>query len=747
MAVVANPLVVRIFINSTLTGRENGWAERWPIWETDWDAALSIALLMVQARQRILSSNAYIQWGCLGTVVPPYYEQTVVTDPLFPLPQWGPAAFDMQGVLFDLNTEAGENAPRLIRAVEGSEIYAKQWTYGDMTIPFVPPLLPADPTAASKELLWQNSLATLRKYTSTQQPMEDGHHGPGDGYWVGQFAQMVYRQVSSRRWGRPWKRVSWEATPYADAPQFSPCGTVVTVNRTCYTIPCRLGPGWSLRNIRYYFAKLGAEVMTFKTPFCCWNRSLEYDTFTGVGEARKFRRADWTNGSEIGDAPGTIWTGPASYFGGYAPEPPIPTPSWMLPGCDVPVIRVGWLPLQIATVPSSPELSGKEAGNQWSISVYIAPPPPPPAVPFLPRQSFVVPIEEAAEAKIWQWSVAILPPAPTQAAFLLRQQTPDQVQELPEQVVKQQWSISVLPTTPIAPPRQEFVAAQAEEVPGQPVQQQRSVAILPQPASLLISRQIVVAGEDAPLPEAKQQRSVATMVRATPLAARPQFVVMPPEGTPSPDAKNQWNIAVIPVVLPSIGQWQPSAAASGVTQVRFTWSPSTATGSMLYAAFVTTGNPTITAPSGWTLIAHTAIFSVVTLHEYYAAAAASQGSSTFTWTGALNAVGSAVEIQNLGSSALDTTAASNTGTSSSAATNSSGTLASTRDVAIACVASAFGNASATSWTNSFATGINDSGLNLSCDLGYLLCSSTSAVSTTATINVSLAWLTRLTTFK
>ena len=345
MAVVANPLVVRIFINSTLTSRGSGWAERWPIWETEWDKALGYALQMVQARQRVLSSNAYIQWACLGSVTTPYYEQTVVTDQLYPLPQWGPAAFDMQGVLFELNNEAGENAPRLFRAIDATEIAAGRWKYADMLIPPEPPALPVNLATAPKHLLWQNTLATFRKYAATDQPMSDGHHGPGFGYWVDHWDQIVYRQVSARRWGRPWKRMSWEAAPFANAPQFSPCGCVVTVNRISYAIPCRFGPGWSLRWIHYYEAKEDATVMTFKTPFCAWNRSLEYTVFSGVGEAKKFQRRNWTNGREWGNAPGVMWTGPQSYFEGNAPQPPIPTPGFMRPACDAPVVPPGLIPL------------------------------------------------------------------------------------------------------------------------------------------------------------------------------------------------------------------------------------------------------------------------------------------------------------------------------------------------------------------------------------------------------------------
>src|ERR1700722_7699121 len=351
MAVVANPLVVRIFINSTLTGRSCGWSERWPIWETNWDVALQIALEMVQARQNVLSSNAYIQWGCLGSVTPPYYEQTVVTDPLYPLPQWGPAAFDMQGVLFDLNTSLGENAPRLLKAIEATAITPKQWIYSNMTIPYDPPALGNDLTIVPKDILWQNTLATFRKYASTQQPMSDGHHGEGEGYWVNPYQLICYAGVSNRRWGPMWRRMSWEAVPYVNAPQFSPCGTVVTVNRFSYIIPCRFGENWTLRRIHYYDAPPDAAVMTYKTPFCCWARSKEYTDFSGVGEARKEKTTDWTWGNSFGNAPGVMWTGPPSYFLGLAPEPPIPTPSFMLPTCDAPAPNPWMLALQIPLLP------------------------------------------------------------------------------------------------------------------------------------------------------------------------------------------------------------------------------------------------------------------------------------------------------------------------------------------------------------------------------------------------------------
>jgi hypothetical protein len=341
MAVVANPLCVRFFINSTLTEQGSGWSERWPLLETNWNIALGVATQLMLARQNVLSSNAYIQWACLATVVPPYYEQPVINEPLYPLPQWGPAAFDMQGVLFDLNTTSGENAQRLFRAVEAAEINHKQWVYWNMAIPWAPPALPVDLTTAPKDLLWQNTLATFRQYVATQQPMEDGHHGEGAGYWVEAFQQIVYREVRSRRWHKKWTRMSWEASNWYYSPGFSPCGCATGVNSFSYAIPCRFGVGWRLRDIHYYPSPPDATVLPFATPFCCWDRSKEWNVFTGVGEARKERATDWTTGVEYGNAPGVMWDGTEEEFGGLAPVPYWGngvTPLIARPACDTPVI-------------------------------------------------------------------------------------------------------------------------------------------------------------------------------------------------------------------------------------------------------------------------------------------------------------------------------------------------------------------------------------------------------------------------
>jgi hypothetical protein len=588
MAVVANPLVLRIFINSTLTSRENGWAERWPLLETNWNIALDICRKMVAARQNVLSSNAYVQWACLGTVAPPYYEQTVVTDTLYPLPQWGPAVFDMQGVLFTETTSAGENAPRLFRAVEGSSITAKQWSYWNMPIPLQPPSLPDDLTTAPKDLLWQNTLATFRQYGATQQPMSDGHHGDGDGYWVEAYAQISYVAVRSRRVGTPWKRVSWEATPYANAPQFSPCGCVVTVNRRSYLIPCRFGENWTLRNIHYYFAKPGATVMEFPTPFCCWDRSKEYTNFSGVGEARKFKRTDWANGTEIGNAPGVIWTGPASYFLGLAPEPPIPTPVFMLPTCDQPyqfaasAIRQQ-LPEPVEEVPKAP------ARNQWNPAI-VPPPPPPPLVPKqrLPVEEIIF-AEEVAPARN-QWN-PIVSPTPINKVRPIRQLQLGSSEEVFDSPARNQWNpiVSPTPINKVRPIRQLQLGS-SEEVYDSAAKNQWN-----------------------PL------RTGAAPPVSTPLVLRQQ---RPAEDAPSEEvpAKQQWNPRLAsagPIGFRNSTQGQINNPVGTITITK----PTVVAGDILVVEFGINGGisaASVTAPAGWTQIGSTIHNSHVTVQAFWA---------------------------------------------------------------------------------------------------------------------------------
>jgi hypothetical protein len=294
---------------------------------------------MAQARSRILSANAYLQWATLASLTPPYIEQPVITAPLMPLPQWNVDSFDMEGLWVYYWNSAGESQGRLFRAISQEQILAKEWTMYDKYLPPNPPPLPADLTTASKKLLFQNCFATFRQYYSTCQPMSEG-----DGFWVDPYEFVACSKASSRRVGRPYHRMSWEAQDYAFAPWFSPCGMVTGVSRDSYQIPCRFGVGWPIRGIHYYFAKPNANVMQLATPFYCWDRAKQNADHSGVGETRTIRKSDWTNGGEYGLAPGVMFTGNARDFEGFAPPPywgSGPTPLPLLPACDMRPIPVG----------------------------------------------------------------------------------------------------------------------------------------------------------------------------------------------------------------------------------------------------------------------------------------------------------------------------------------------------------------------------------------------------------------------
>ena len=341
MAFVSNPLIVRIFINST----HNGWSERWPILAPSWSQGLTIAAQLAAARRNVMSSNATIEWVSLATITPPYIEQGILQDPLMPLPQWGPASFDMQGVLFYFCAESGRFSNHLFRAVEGSGIAAKSWAYRYLTIPLAPPALPADLSTAPKELLWQNTLSTFRQYVcrcENYPPI----FGNAPNFLVEPYESVSYNIVSTRNVGRIARRMSWEAQARSQCPAFSPCGCVVGVNRFGYQIPCRFYAGYPATGIRYYFAPPGATILPFPTTFYCWDRAKENTDHSGPGETRTIRRTDHTDGFAFSSAPGVMWTGNAADFVGQGMvlwTPYTPTPSFLRPACDAlpPVVAAG----------------------------------------------------------------------------------------------------------------------------------------------------------------------------------------------------------------------------------------------------------------------------------------------------------------------------------------------------------------------------------------------------------------------
>jgi hypothetical protein len=335
MAVYLSPMVVRLFLNDPKDGK----SERWPIYATSWAEGLRVGQLLAQARANVMASNVVLEWASLGTITPPYIEQPLITTPLQPLPQWGPLNDPSLGLLFSFADEDGVASPRLFTKIDPSEVYNKHWIRRDLSIPNAIPPLPANPALASKDLLWQNMLATFRTYTGCCLQETEHSFWDGPGFWVNPWSLVQYAAVSRFYPGRPWVRMSWETSNYAYSTGWSPCGCAVTVLRFSYAIPCRFGVGWRPRYIHYYPCKPGATVLPFATPFYGWARSKENDDFTGVGETRKEKKKDWTTGIEYGNPPGTTWDGTEAEFGGMAPVPTWgdgPTPLPLRASCDTP---------------------------------------------------------------------------------------------------------------------------------------------------------------------------------------------------------------------------------------------------------------------------------------------------------------------------------------------------------------------------------------------------------------------------
>jgi hypothetical protein len=339
MGYTTNPLIVRIFINRN----ENGWSERIPIIETDWNLALPIALQLVQARSRILSAGAVIEYATLAMAESPWWEQALITDPLLPLPQWNFDNADSIGLFWHFEADGGQSQGRLFRAIENGQIQNNQWVGGPKFLPPGIPPLPADLTTATKSQLFSNCFATFREIEAISRKVGEPVAGVQN-YRISPVVEAHFDRVRSRNVGGPYKRQSWECVPYAYAPPFSPCGEVTGVGRRAFTAQCRFYPGGPVRWIRYYWAKCGSLV--FQGPQIFWGRFRAqeiYNTY-GPGELTGNARRVWSPGYEFGNADGMHLSGPAAGFlGQYTPDfpPSLPTPVDQLPVCDLPLFAAG----------------------------------------------------------------------------------------------------------------------------------------------------------------------------------------------------------------------------------------------------------------------------------------------------------------------------------------------------------------------------------------------------------------------
>ena len=338
MVTVDNPLVVRLFINTAM----NGWSERWPIIAQDWPTGLAVAAVLAAARSRVLCSNASLVWASLATIVPPYVEQAILPAPLLPLPQWGPNAGDMEGILFNFSSQAGYYQPRLLRAVDTTEYQAGKWIRRYLPLPSIVTPLPADLSTATKDQLWQNTLGTFCQYVGLDRPQDEGQYGPTS-FLLGGYDTVSYNQIRSRRVGALYRRASWESMARSTAPAFSPCGTAVTVLRRCYQEPCRFYVNQQTTGIRYYWTPPGAGVLPIPTVFYGWSRAKENLYHGGPGETAQYKRAFETDGNAFSTASGTSYTGtPQDFLGNGIVSwyPYIPTPPSLRPVCDEPPAQV-----------------------------------------------------------------------------------------------------------------------------------------------------------------------------------------------------------------------------------------------------------------------------------------------------------------------------------------------------------------------------------------------------------------------
>lgn len=339
MRFTTKPLIVRLFLNMG----DWGYSERIPIWENTWEFALPVARQLAEAQARIMCKGAVLEWATLAMAEYPWWEQAVLTNPLQALPQWGPVGHLTEGLWWDFSDELGGCQGRLFRAIEGTDIVNKEWLSAPMELPAGIPPLPADLTTATKRQLYENCFCTYRDLGALSRRVGKRVNGVQT-YSLNRFEHAQYVRVSGRRIGSAYRRQSWEAFPFVDAPPFSPCGEVTGVGRRSFVVQCRFYPDGPVQWVHYYWAKPTATV--FPLPHIFWGRFRDEDLYNtyGVGELTGNARRWWVPGNEYGNAPGDHFSGPELGFRGeYTPSwsPIFPTPPALLPVCDVPIVQAG----------------------------------------------------------------------------------------------------------------------------------------------------------------------------------------------------------------------------------------------------------------------------------------------------------------------------------------------------------------------------------------------------------------------
>ena len=329
MSVQSTDYALLLFFNHG----QNGWSETW--WVNNPADAADVGY----ARCLLMTPDVGLTWACLVPGFWPYWSLVIPFAPAYPLDQWGHLETDMDVLFWRFYDDLGNHSRHWIRPFAREDVKDGLWAFRDMQLPPGIPPLPLDLSTATKLQLLQNCFCTLRDKTHFSRRLPNLPDGTPQ-FFVSQWKTLEFDSITQRRVGRHYQPVSWEAVPRVNAPAFSPCGSVVGVARSCLEMPCRFYVGAAPQGIHFYWAKPGAVALPIKNIF--WpsyeNREITNGPRTGI--ITPPHRSQWEEGFEIGDAPGTGYTGTQNDFLGLSSAlwtPETPTPSWLLPVCDLPV--------------------------------------------------------------------------------------------------------------------------------------------------------------------------------------------------------------------------------------------------------------------------------------------------------------------------------------------------------------------------------------------------------------------------
>lgn len=316
----------------------NGFSEAWHLPDATIDDARATVALLAEARSFLLPKNYVLEWAAVRQVAVEYREWACIGAPLDPLPQWDVCDNDHVGLLWRFTTGNGQWANHLFRGVEDGEISDRGWTRYPFAIPVGPVARPVFPALATKAELYNYVLALFRDRTCHAEDTDPSDPDPHD-WQTTAWQAAIFRMVSGRNVGSKYIRASWEPREYGKQPGFSPCGTVVTVLRSCYEQDCNFFIDGPTQGIRYYWSAPGAAVFPFQSLFWGWRRDKEIPDGIEPGERKAKATFGYSLGLSWGAAPGVQAGGTQQQFLGQTTCPwgnDDDTPLLYLETCDVP---------------------------------------------------------------------------------------------------------------------------------------------------------------------------------------------------------------------------------------------------------------------------------------------------------------------------------------------------------------------------------------------------------------------------